>query len=155
MWSSPEWHHLPPNPWNPHAWVVGEPVVGAGCWIGAFTVLDGSGGLTIGNGCDISAGAQLYTHSTVARALSNGDRPIERRPTALGDHVHVGAGSVILMGCTIGSHSVVAAGAIVTQGTSAPPWSVLVGVPARVLPDAARRLVDPSAAQQLAQSNDG
>ena len=64
------WHHLPANPYNPHAWFVGEPVIGEQCWIGAFTVIDGSGGLSIGRGCDISAGAQIYSHSTVRRALS-------------------------------------------------------------------------------------
>ena len=32
---------LPANPWNEHAWVVGEPEVGEGTWIGAFTVIDG------------------------------------------------------------------------------------------------------------------
>ena len=58
---------LPPNPYNPHAWVIGDPVVGEGTWIGAFTMIDGSGGLTIGRGCDISSGAQLYTHSSVRR----------------------------------------------------------------------------------------
>lgn len=136
------WHHLPPNPWNPHAWVVGEPDIGAGCWIGAFTVIDGSGGLRIGRGCDISAGAQIYTHSTVHRALSEGEQPIQRAGTEIGDHVHVGAGAIILMGCAIGSHSVVAAGAVVTQGTVAPPWSVLAGVPARVREGAAWALLD-------------
>ncbi len=146
MTQPPEWHHLPVNRWNPHAWVVGEPDVGAGCWIGAFTVIDGSGGLTIGAGCDISAGAQIYTHSTVRRALAQGQADIDRAPTVLGDHVHVGAGAIVLMGCRIGSHSVVAAGAVVTQGTQAPPWSVLAGVPARVLPGAARRLADESSA---------
>lgn len=130
----PPWHHLPQNPYNPHAWVLGDPQIGGGTWIGAFTVIDGSGGLTIGEHCDISAGAQIYTHSTVARALSDDRTPVERRPTDIGDHVHVGAGAIILMGSRIGHHSVVAAGAVVTQDTVAPPGSLLVGVPARVRP---------------------
>ena len=61
---------LPPNPYNPLAWLVGDPEVGDGCWIGAFTLIDGSGGLSIGNGCDISSGAQIYSHSTVRRVIS-------------------------------------------------------------------------------------
>lgn len=132
--AAPPWHHLPTNPYNPHAWFVGEPVIGDGTWIGAFTVIDGSGGLTIGAHCDISAGAQLYSHSTVARALTDHGTPVERMPTVIGDHVHVGAGAIILMGCTIGHHSIVAAGAVVTQGTQAPPGSLLMGIPARVGP---------------------
>ena len=153
---SPDWHHLPPNPWNPHAWIVGEPEVGHGCWIGAFTVIDGSGGLTIGRGCDISAGAQIYSHSTVRRALSERAEDVERQPTVIGDYVHIGAAAVVLMGATIGSHSVVAAGAVVTQGTTAPPWSVLVGVPAVVRPGAARALVgNRSATQTSAEPSEG
>lgn len=138
----PPWHHLPPNPYNPHAWLVGEPVIGEGCWIGAFTVIDGSGGLTIGRGCDISAGAQIYTHSTTRRVLTERRADIERRPTVIGDFVHVGAGAVILMGCEIGHHSLVGAGAVVPQDTVVPPYSVVVGVPARVIPEAARRHIE-------------
>jgi acetyltransferase-like isoleucine patch superfamily enzyme len=141
MSQPPEWHHLPPNPWNPHAWVIGAPEVGQGSWIGAFTVIDGSGGLRIGKGCDISAGAQIYTHSTVRRAVSARAHPIERAATEIGDHVHVGAGAIILMGATIGAHSVVGAGAVVRENTEAPPYSLLVGVPARVIADGARALV--------------
>lgn len=137
--TAPEWHHLPANPYNPHAWVVGTPEIGEGCWIGAFTVVDGSGGLTIGRGCDISAGAQIYTHSTVARVVSERARDIERAPTVIGDHVHIGAGAVVLMGCTIGDHSVIGAGAVVREFTTVPPWSVVVGVPAVVKEGAAAR----------------
>lgn len=135
-------HHIPPNPYNPHAWILGDPVIGDDVWIGAFTVIDGSGGLTIGRGCDISAGAQIYTHSTVERAISNRARPLQRAETIIGANVHIGANAVVLMGSTIGDHCVVGAGAVVKEGTVAPPYSVLVGVPARIIPDAARRLVD-------------
>lgn len=133
---------LPPNPYHPLAWLVSEPEIGDDVWIGAFTVIDGSGGLTIGHGCDISAGAQIYTHSTVARCLSDRAQPIERQPTRIGRNVHVGANAVVLMGCDIGDFSVVGAGAVVKQGTAAPPFSLLVGVPARVVVDGARRYVE-------------
>lgn len=136
----PEWHHLPPNDYNPHAWFVGEPLIGEGCWIGAFTVIDGSGGLTIGRGCGISAGAQIYSHSTVKRIVSERRADIERAATTIGDHVHVGAGAVILMGCSIGDHSVIGAGTVVRENTTVPPWSVVVGVPGVIKEGAARRL---------------
>lgn len=139
MTDSPSWHHLPSNAYNPHAWFVGEVAVGDGCWVGAFTVLDGSGGLTIGRGCDISAGAQIYSHSTVRRVVADGTADVERAPTAIGDHVHVGAGAVILMGAQIGDHCVIGAGAVVAQFVVVPPWSLVVGIPGRVVIDGARR----------------
>jgi acetyltransferase-like isoleucine patch superfamily enzyme len=132
-------HHLPANPYNPHAWILGEPEIGDDVWIGAFTVIDGSGGLTIGHGCDISAGAQIYSHSTVERAVSDRALPIRRATTAIGRNVHIGANAVVLMGAQIGDHCIVGAGAVVKEGTVAPPYSVLVGVPARIIPDGARR----------------
>ncbi|WP_223625918.1 acyltransferase [Microbacterium sp. EST19A] len=138
----PEWHGIAANRFNPHAWIVGEPEIGDDVWIGAFTVVDGSGGLVIGDGCDISAGAQIYTHSTVERCVSERARDIQRSSSRIGRYVHIGANAVVLMGADIGDHSVVAAGAVVTENTTAPPYSVLRGVPARVFLDAARRFAD-------------
>lgn len=133
---------LPANPYHPLAWIVGEPDIGDDVWIGAFTVIDGSGGLSIGHGCDIAAGAHIYTHSTVARCLTDRARDIERAPTTIGRNVHIGANAVVLMGSEIGDFSAIGAGAVVREGTVAPPYSLLVGVPARVIPDGTRRLVD-------------
>lgn len=121
---------LPANPWNEHAWVVGEPVVGEGTWIGAFTVIDASGGLTIGRGCDISSGVHIYTHSSAKRCVS-GRRfaEVERRPVTIGDHVFIGANAVVNMGVTIGDEAVVGAGAVVTSDV--PARAIVAGVPAR------------------------
>jgi acetyltransferase-like isoleucine patch superfamily enzyme len=137
-----EAHGIPANPYNPHAWLIGEPDIGKQVWIGPFCVLDGSGGLTIGDGCDISSGVHIYTHSTVERCISERARPIARQATRLGDSVYVGANAVVLMGADIGHHSVVGAGAVVTEGTVAPPYSLLVGVPAKVIPEGARQFRD-------------
>jgi acetyltransferase-like isoleucine patch superfamily enzyme len=110
-------------------YVYGDVRVGRRTWIGPHTLLDGSGGLVIGDGCDISAGAQLYTHDTVRRVLSDGRAEIEHSPVAIGDRVHVGAGAIVLKGVAIGDESVIAAGSVVNR--SIPANVVAAGVPCR------------------------
>lgn len=121
---------LPPNSYNPYAWIIGEPEIGEGTWIGAFTVIDGSGGLRIGKGCDVSCGAQIYSHSSAKRCVSGRAYPtVDRAPTDIGDRVFIGANAVVQMGVTIGDGAVVGAGAVVTGDVAA--GSVVAGVPAR------------------------
>lgn len=112
------------------AYVYGDVQVGAGSWIGPNVLLDGSGGrLAVGAGCDVSAGVQIYTHDTVARVLSEGRQGIASGPVTIEDHVHVGAGSVVLRGVTIGHHSVVGALSLVNRDL--PPYTVAFGAPCR------------------------
>lgn len=122
----------PAHPYHPTVWLVGEPDIGAGTWIGAYCVIDGSGGLTIGSGCDISSGTQIYTHSSAKRCVSGRAYPeVDREPTVIGDRVFIGAGTIINMGVTIGESSIVGAGSVVTHDV--PPFSIVAGVPARVI----------------------
>ena len=137
---------FPENPYNDHAWIVGEPEVGAGTWIGAFTVIDGSGGLTIGTGCDVASGAHIYTHSSALRCVSGRRYPsVDRAPVTIGDRVYIGAQAVISMGVTIGDEAIVAAGAVVTRDV--PARTVVAGVPAA--PIARVDLTDPENPQTV------
>ena len=121
----------PDHPYHPSCVVVGSPEIGPGTWIGPHTLIDGSGGLTIGRGCDISAGAHVYTHSTVRRCVTERREEIRRAATSIGDYTFIGPQAVVLMGVSIGSHCVVGAGAVVTRDV--PDGTCVVGVPARVV----------------------
>lgn len=122
-------HGFPANRYNAHAWLSGDPEIGPGTWIGAFTVIDGSGGLRIGAGCDVSCGVQIYTHNTTRRCVSGrAYEQVDRAPVRIGDRVFLGANAVVLMGVTIGDEAVVAAGAVVTRDV--PPRTIVAGVPA-------------------------
>jgi acetyltransferase-like isoleucine patch superfamily enzyme len=112
-----------------NSYVFGDVRVGEKSWIGPFTLLDGTGGLTIGSYCHISAGAMIYTHDTVAWVLSRGQTEFDKAPVTIGDCCHIGSGTVIRKGCTIGEHSVVGAQSFVNADI--PPYTVAFGVPCR------------------------
>lgn len=128
-------HGIPNNPYNKHAWIVGNPEIADDVWIGAFCLIDALyAPLKIGRGVQISSGAQILTHSTVKRTVSErffGD--IESAPTQIGDFCFIGTNAVILKGCQIGHHSVIGAGAVVSENSVIPPYSLVVGIPAKVI----------------------
>ncbi len=111
--------------------VLGDVRVGAGTWVGPFTVLDGSGGLDIGSGSTISAGVQIYTHESLTRTLSGGEAEIVRRPTRIGSRVYLGPNVVVAMGVTIGDGAVVGANSFVREDV--PAEARAVGNPSRVV----------------------
>lgn len=135
---------LPENKYNPLAWITGNPHIGEDVWIGAFCLIDASHNtLTIGKGTNIASGAQILTHSTVRRCISQRQYDkIDNKPTEIGEFCFIGANAVVLMGCKIGDHSVVAAGAVVTENTIVPPYSIVAGVPARVTGSSKKLLED-------------
>lgn len=113
------------------ALVLGDVEVGAHTWIGPFTILDGSGGLTIGAYCSISAGVQLYTHDTVRWATSGGVAGPERAPTRIGSRCYLGPNTVVARGVTIGDGCVIGANSLVLDDI--PAGSKAFGTPCRVV----------------------
>jgi acetyltransferase-like isoleucine patch superfamily enzyme len=111
--------------------VFGDVRVGRHTWIGPFTLLDGSGGLEIGDFCSISAGVQIYSHDTVDWAISAGELPYEYAPVRIGSRCYLGAQAVVARGVTIGEGSVVGACSFVRADV--PAGSIAVGTPARVV----------------------
>lgn len=113
------------------ATVIGNVSIGDNTWVGPFTMLDGTGGLSIGSFCSIATGAQLYTHDSTAWAVSGGRLPYEYGPVTVEDSCFVGSLAVITRGVTVGTGSIVGAGAVVVADV--PPRSAVAGVPARVV----------------------
>ncbi|MGH3131366.1 MAG: acyltransferase [Gaiellaceae bacterium] len=113
------------------SYVYGDVKVGRDTWIGPFTLLDGSGGLEIGDNCSISTGVQIYTHDTVAWAVSGGAAPYEHAPVQIGSCCYVGPNSVIAKGVSIGEHCIVGAASFVNRDV--PPYSIAVGSPSRIM----------------------
>ncbi|MDF1678691.1 MAG: acyltransferase [Legionellaceae bacterium] len=111
--------------------VIGDVSVGKHTWVGPFTVLDGSGGLTIGDCCSISAGVQIYTHDTVEWALSSGDKEPVRCATSIGNNCYIGPNAIVAKGVTIGDFCVIGAGSLVLKDL--PGGSKAYGTPCKVV----------------------
>lgn len=113
------------------ALVLGEVVVGNNTWIGPGAILDGSGGLAIGSFCSIGAGAHIYSHDSVAWAISGGLEPYEYAPTRIGDRCFIGPKAIITKGVTVGDGCVIGAASVVFHDV--PAGARVAGAPARKL----------------------
>lgn len=110
--------------------VFGDVKVGLNTWIGPFTILDGSGGLDIGNYCSISAGVQIYSHDSIGWAVSGGSEPYEYSPTHIGNSCYIGPNTVIGKGVSIGDRCIIGANSLVLQNI--PSDTKAAGSPCRI-----------------------
>jgi acetyltransferase-like isoleucine patch superfamily enzyme len=95
--------------------VLGEVSVGENTWIGPNTVLDGSGKLSIGNNCSISANVQIYSHDSVQWAVSGGVTLYEYAETKIGNNCYIAPNVVIAKGVTLGDACIVGANSFVNK----------------------------------------
>jgi acetyltransferase-like isoleucine patch superfamily enzyme len=91
-------------------------------------LLDGRMGLEIGSNVSISEGTAIFT---LEHDPSDPTFMEQGAPVRIGDYAFIGARAIILPGVTIGEGAVVGAGAVVTRDT--PPFTIVAGVPARVI----------------------
>ncbi len=107
--------------------------IGRASYIGPYTCISGPGRVAIGAECLIAAQVGIFANNHIFAA---GDRSIMTQGTTqqgitIEDDCWLGTGVKVLDGVTIGRGSIIGAGAIVTR--SIPPYSVAVGVPAKVI----------------------
>ncbi|MFF2370169.1 serine O-acetyltransferase EpsC [Agromyces sp. NPDC058110] len=99
-----------------------------GATIGRRFFIDHGMGVVIGETAIVGDDCMLYHGVTLGGKAPRNTPPGTKRHPTLGDGVTVGAGAKVLGDITIGEWSAVGANAVVTR--SAPPHSLLVGVPA-------------------------
>jgi len=91
--------------------------------------------ITIGKNVWITAGCQLLCHQRDLSQYKIGtpvmDLPLKYSPIVIKDGAHIGIGSIIMPGVTIGEGAVIGAGSVVTRDI--PPYCVAVGAPAKVI----------------------
>lgn len=106
--------------------------IGYHTYIGPYSCLSGSN-LKIGKNCLIASHAGIYANNhnfddpaSLIRKQGNSYKGI-----VIEDNCWLGSGVRVLDGITIGQGSVIGAGAVVTKNI--PPYSIAVGVPAKVV----------------------
>lgn len=100
--------------------------------INNFTIVNGTGGVDIGDNTLIGPGARIisYQHRYAAGSLIR-EQATEHKPIRIGQDVWIGANAIIMAGLTIGDGAIIAAGAVVTHDVDAN--TVVAGVPARTI----------------------
>ena len=108
-------------------------IIGREAFITHSNLLDGHGGITIGDY------ALIGYQSIIMTSMHNYQDPTvpvmyqgsTLKPVVIGRDVWLGARVMVLPGVTIGDGAVVGSGAVVTRDV--PPFAVVAGVPARVI----------------------
>lgn len=100
--------------------------------INNFSILNGAGGVDVGDDTLIGPGVRIisYQHGTAAGSPIV-SQPCRETPIRIGRDVWIGANAVVLAGVTVGDGAVIGAGAVVTKDV--PVGAVVAGVPARVI----------------------
>ena len=96
-------------------------------------IIDGFGGVTIGNGVRIAPNCYF---NTADHAFDDPDTLIMEQGYKVAsirveDDVWIGTGTVICKGVTVGRGAVVGAGAVITKDV--PPYTIIAGVPGRII----------------------
>lgn len=122
---------------------TGEIHIGDYVHIASGVSILGSGGARIRNFAGLSQGARLVssTDDFSGEAMTGPLVPFELRKVTsgqiiVGEHVVVGAGTIIMPGITIDTGTTVGALSLVNK--SLPPWAIYAGIPVRYLRDRQR-----------------
>jgi acetyltransferase-like isoleucine patch superfamily enzyme len=119
----------------------GQLRIGDHVYVGHFNLLDASGGLTLGEGVQVTTHCALLTHSShqslrlAGRSYWGAAEPpgFVRRATSIGAYSFIGPHSVVAPGSQVGRGVLVRAFSYVS-GT-VPDFAIVGGQPARVLGD--------------------
>ncbi|MDH0863271.1 hypothetical protein [Mitsuaria sp. GD03876] len=101
--------------------------VGQHGWFGQNAILDGTGGLTIGNGVRVGMYSQIWSHVAAGEQIE-GCTLYGERPVVIEDDVWLVGSCIVASGVTIGARTVALIGSNITK--SWPEKMVIAGSPA-------------------------
>ncbi|WP_414664182.1 gamma carbonic anhydrase family protein [Horticoccus sp. 23ND18S-11] len=121
----------------PNATVIGDVTLGAGSSVWYGSVLRGDiNSIVIGEGSNVQDGTIVHLADALGVTVGNhttiGHAAIIHACT-IGNECLIGMGATVLDGAQIGDRCIVGANALVTQRFVAPPGSMILGSPAKVV----------------------
>lgn len=121
----------------------GKVCIGEFCSVDFFSTLAGFGTLIIGKQVLISPHSAIFSlnHHYADPDIPIAQQGVSTQGITIEDDVWIGAGAKILDGCTVGRGSVVGAGTVLTK--SVEPWSIVAGVPGKVIRKRTNFVVNP------------
>lgn len=90
--------------------------IGHNCWFGQNTILDGAGGLTVGNGVRVGMYSQIWTHVASGEQIE-GCTLFSKRATVIEDDVWLVGSCIVGSGLTLGRRSIALINSVLTKDT--------------------------------------
>lgn len=122
---------------HPQASLIGDVIIGPGCYVGPMASLRGDfGRIEVREGSNVQDGCAVHCFPGTDTILEPGSH-IGHGAILHGCHicsrVLVGMNAVVMDGVVVGAGSLIGAGSFVPAGMQIPPGSLVAGSPARVV----------------------
>jgi phenylacetic acid degradation protein len=122
---------------HPTAVLIGDVIIGAGCYVGPLASLRGDfGRISVHDGANVQDGCVLHCFPG-REVVVDTDGHIGHGAVLHGCHIGrralVGMNSVVMDGCRVGATSFVGANSFVPADTEVPPGQIIAGTPAVIV----------------------
>jgi len=115
--------------------------MGDNVWVNHNVRIDASGGVKIGDGCQIGYSSMILSHSSHMAIRLNGEAFIKmdipervgyiHKSVEIGEYTFIGGGAAVMPGVKIGKGCVIGVNSVVTKDV--PDYSIVAGAPARII----------------------
>ena len=120
-----------------NATVIGDVTIGKNVGIWYNAILRGDvAPITIGDNTNIQDGSVIHCDVGIPTLVGENvtvGHNVMLHACKIGNNSLIGIGSIVLDGSVVGENSIIGAGAVVTPGTKIPPYSMALGIPAKVV----------------------
>lgn len=120
---------------HPEAVLIGGVEIGEGCYIGAGAVLRGDfGRIKIGSGSNVQDNCIIHANVDVEALIEDnvliGHGTVLHGACIIREFATIGMRAIVSEGCEVGAEALLAAGSLLPPGANIPPRQMAMGTPA-------------------------